>query len=252
MRLRIVAANWKMNLRVEEGIKLAKEINDFVETYPMEGKRVVICAPFTHLTQIVSVVNYWLISVGAQNCAEWERGAYTGEVSAEMIASTGAHYVIIGHSERRKYFNETNEILAKKVSLALKYALIPIYCIGETLEERNQGILYNIVKEQLEKGLFFLDEENIKRVVIAYEPVWAIGTGVNATPQQAQEMHSFIRNLIKDKYGISIAQQIPILYGGSLNSKNAKEIFNEKDIDGGLVGGASLIPSEFIEIIKAL
>lgn len=252
MRIRIVAANWKLNTRLDEGIRLAKEINDFVETYPFENKRIVLCVPFTHITEISKLINYNLISVGAQNCAQWEKGAYTGEVSAEMIASAGAKYVIIGHSERRKYFNESNEVLKIKVNIALKNNLIPIFCIGETLEERERSQQFEVVKKQLEESLFHLTVDQLKKLVIAYEPVWAIGTGVNATPQQAQEMHSYIRSLISNKYSEEIASIITILYGGSCNKTNARDLFSQPDVDGGLIGGASLKTEEFIEIIKSL
>ncbi|MCX7954339.1 MAG: triose-phosphate isomerase [Bacteroidales bacterium] len=252
MRLKIVAANWKMNTRIEEGIILAQKINNFVETYPLEGKRIVLCVPFTHITEAIKVVNYKYISIGAQNCAQWEKGAYTGEVSAEMIASTGAHYVIIGHSERRKYFGESDEVLKNKVNISLKNALRPIFCVGETLEEREKSLQYKVVKAQIENALFHLDEDFLLKVVIAYEPVWAIGTGVNATPEQAQEMHAYIRNVISEKYSEYIADSITILYGGSCNSTNAKDLFSQKDVDGGLIGGASLKADEFIEIIKCL
>lgn len=252
MRTRIAAGNWKMNTSVDEGIQLAKKINDFLTDYKIENKRVILGVPFTHIVPIVSHVNFIKISVAAQNCAKWEKGAYTGEVSAEMIRSTGAHYVIIGHSERRQYFFESHEELKAKVDLCLKNILKPIFCVGERLEERENNLHFEIVKKQLSESLFHLDVENIKRVVIAYEPVWAIGTGKTASPEQAQEMHAYIRSLLAEKYGLYVASEISILYGGSCNATNASVLFSQPDIDGGLIGGASLKADDFIAIIKAL
>lgn len=252
MRIKIAAANWKMNTTIKEGIELAKKINEFLITYDIGKNLVILAVPYTHISEIVKIVDYKRISVAAQNCARWERGAYTGEVSAEMIRSLGAHYVIIGHSERRLYFNETNEELKLKVDLALKNVLRPILCVGERLEERNANVHFDVVRKQLTESLFHLDKEDILKVVIAYEPVWAIGTGNTATPQQAQEMHAYIRSLIAEKYDIMVANQISILYGGSCNSQNAASLFLQPDIDGGLIGGASLKINEFVEIIKTL
>ncbi len=252
MRIRIAAGNWKMNTQLDEGVSLAKAINDFVKDYDLENKRVILGTPFTHIGKVVDSVDFKKISVAAQNCAKWEKGAYTGEVSAEMIRSTGAHYVIIGHSERRQYFNESNEELKLKVELCLKNILKPVFCIGERLEERESNKHFEVVKKQLTESLFHLDEENILRIVVAYEPVWAIGTGKTATPEQAQEMHAYIRSLFAEKYGVKTASEISILYGGSCNAANAKTLFSQSDIDGGLIGGASLKANDFIEIIKAL
>jgi len=252
MRTRIAAGNWKMNTNLEEGIALAKTINEFLKNVQLDNKRVILGTPFTHLVSVVNVVDFKKISVAAQNCAKWEKGAYTGEVSAEMIRSTGAHYVIIGHSERRQYFNESNEDLKQKVDLCLKNILKPIFCVGERLEERENNSHFDVVKKQITESLFHLDEENIKRIVLAYEPVWAIGTGKTATPEQAQEMHAYIRSLIAEKYGTKVASEISILYGGSCNASNAATLFAQPDIDGGLIGGASLKANDFIEIIKAL
>jgi len=252
MRTRIAAGNWKMNTSLNEGIALAKAIDDFLKTFQLENKRVILGTPFTHLVSIVNIVDFKKISVAAQNCAKWEKGAYTGEVSAEMIRSTGAHYAIIGHSERRQYFNESNEDLKQKVDLCLKNMLKPIFCVGERLVERENNSHFEVVKKQITKSLFHLDEENIKRIVLAYEPVWAIGTGKTATPEQAQEMHAYIRSLLAEKYGTVVAAEISILYGGSCNASNAATLFSQPDIDGGLIGGASLKANDFIEIIKAL
>jgi triosephosphate isomerase len=252
MRKYIAAGNWKMNTSLQEGINLATAINNYAKEINLENTKIILGVPYTHITSVVNIVDYKKISIAAQNCAKWEKGAYTGEVSAEMIRSTGAHYIIIGHSERRQYFNETNQELKEKVNLCLKNNLRPIFCVGEKIEEREKGKHFEIVQNQIYESLFHLDEDNFKHVVIAYEPVWAIGTGVNATPQQAQEMHQFIRKLISEKYSIIIAQNTSILYGGSCNSKNAESLFSQPDIDGGLIGGASLQANEFIEIIKIL
>ncbi|MCX7862062.1 MAG: triose-phosphate isomerase [Bacteroidales bacterium] len=253
MRTRIAAGNWKMNTTLQDGIELAKAIQQFINNFPLEShKRVVLGIPFTHIYPIVQEVDYKHISVAAQNCAKWEKGAYTGEVSAEMIRSVGAHYIIIGHSERRQYFHETNEDLKTKVELCLKQSLRPIFCVGEKLDEREQNKQFEVVEKQLQESLFHLDAEHFSHIVIAYEPVWAIGTGKNATPQQAQEMHMFIRQLIAKRYSPTLANNITILYGGSCNAQNAALLFSQPDIDGGLIGGASLKTNEFIEIIKLL
>jgi triosephosphate isomerase len=192
-----------------------------------------------------------VFKVGAQNMSQHESGAYTGEISGAMLSSMDVDYCIIGHSERRKYFGETNDVLAAKVNQALKHRVLPIYCCGEVLAEREAGNHFDVVKEQIEQGLFHLDADQFDDVIIAYEPVWAIGTGVNASPEQAQEMHAFIRNLVATKYGETLAQDTTILYGGSCNSGNARELFAQKDVDGGLIGGASLKAEEFIVIANS-
>ncbi|MCL2073293.1 MAG: triose-phosphate isomerase [Marinilabiliaceae bacterium] len=250
MRKKIVAGNWKMNKNYAEGIELAKEVSNLVgnKTFHCE---IILGTPFIHLAEAVKVVNSQKISVAAQNCANKPSGAYTGEVSAEMIKSTGASHVIIGHSERRAYYAETYQTLKEKVDLALQNNLIPIFCIGEKLSERETSIHFDIVKAQIQESLFHLSEENFGRIVLAYEPVWAIGTGVTATPDQAQEMHFFIRNVISDKYGKGIADVTTILYGGSCNPSNAKELFSNPDVDGGLIGGASLKADDFLKIVDA-
>jgi triosephosphate isomerase (TIM) len=252
MRKKIAAGNWKMNSSLQDGVQLAKQIQQFAASFPLDNKGIVLAPPFTHIVSIVNEVISSNVSVAAQNCAAWEKGAYTGEISAEMIASTGAHYIIIGHSERRQYFKEDNATLYTKVQLCLKNSLLPIYCCGEMLQERESEKQYEIVKTQLEEGIFGLKPEDFSKVVIAYEPVWAIGTGKTATPAQAQDMHAFIRKIIAGKYGSKVSSEITILYGGSCNAANAKELFSQPDVDGGLVGGASLKANEFIEIIKAL
>lgn len=252
MRKKIAAGNWKMNTNIQEGIKLAETLNNFAKNLNNSGKEIIIATPFTHLHSILKVVDTNKISVSAQNCAAWEKGAYTGEVSAEMLSSIGIKHTILGHSERRQYFNETNETLYTKVKLCLKNSIIPIFCIGEKLSERESNIHFEVIKKQLTEGIFELSPEDFSKIIIAYEPIWAIGTGKTATPAQAQEIHNFIRKLITEKYGVTIANETSILYGGSCNAANAKELFSQPDVDGGLVGGASLKADEFIEIIKAL
>lgn len=256
MRKMIVAGNWKMNLTLEEGLKLSAELADFVKSNPLDKlngtPEVIMFTPAIHLASVSkSVEDLKGLSAGAQNCYTEEKGAFTGEISAKMIKSTGATHVLVGHSERRAYFGESNEILAKKVEIALTNGLTPMYCCGEVLDERNAGNHFDVVREQVEKGLFWLSEEEFAKTVIAYEPVWAIGTGVTASPEQAQEMHAFIRQLISEKYGNRVAENATILYGGSCNAKNAKELFANKDVDGGLIGGASLKAEDFTTIIQS-
>ncbi|MDR1756866.1 MAG: triose-phosphate isomerase [Culturomica sp.] len=251
MRKRIVAGNWKMNKTLSEGIELAKEVNEKVKALHPAGVQVVLGTPFIHLSEVNKAVNAPQLAVSAQNCATEASGAYTGEVSAAMVASTGCRYVILGHSERRSYYGETDAILVKKVSQALENKLEIIFCVGEVLEERESARHFEVVQSQLEKGLFQLDKNAFARIVIAYEPVWAIGTGKTATAAQAQEMHAFIRSVISGKYGTETAQDTSILYGGSLNAKNADELFSNPDVDGGLIGGASLKAEEFAAIIAS-
>ena len=249
MRKNIVAGNWKMNKTLQEGIELAKELNEVLSA-DKPNCDVVICTPFIHLACVTPVVNKEIIGVGAENCADKASGAYTGEVSAAMVASTGAQYVILGHSERRAYYHETVEILDEKVKLALANGLKPIFCIGEVLEEREQGKQNEVVKAQL-ASVFSLNEEEFGNIVLAYEPVWAIGTGKTATPEQAQEMHAYIRSLVAERYGKTVADNTSILYGGSCKPSNAKELFANPDVDGGLIGGASLKAADFKGIIDA-
>lgn len=252
MRKKIVAGNWKMNLSLNEGVTLAKEINQHFVTAPLTGKEVILCTPFIHLVNVCSHVNASGLSVGAQNCNDHKSGAYTGEVSAAMISSTGATNVIIGHSERRAYYGEDDALLAAKTAEALRNGLRVIFCCGEVLQEREKNNHFGVVEQQLAKGLFVLTEDDFRKCVIAYEPVWAIGTGVTATPEQAQEMHHFIRGLVEKKYGKKTADDTTILYGGSCKSSNAKELFEKPDVDGGLIGGASLQKEEFCNIVNAL
>ena len=250
MRKKIVAGNWKMNLNLQEGVALAKELNEALAAdKPNCG--VIICTPFIHLASVAQVINQDVIGLGAENCADKEKGAFTGEVSAEMVKSTGAQYVILGHSERREYYKETPEILKEKVLLALKNGLKVIFCIGETLEEREANKQNEVVKAELEGSVFNLSEEDFRKIVIAYEPIWAIGTGKTATADQAEEIHAYIRSIIADKYGKDVAEDTSILYGGSCKASNAPELFAKPDIDGGLIGGASLKCADFKGIIDA-
>ena len=250
MRKKIVAGNWKMNMNLQEGIALATElINDLSKNKP--NCDVIICTPFIHLASIANVINKEVMSLGAENCADKEKGAYTGEVSASMVRSTGADYVILGHSERRAYYNETPEILKEKVNLALQNNLKVIFCIGEVLEEREAGKQNEVVGAQLEGSLFDLAKEQFSNIVLAYEPVWAIGTGKTATAEQAEEMHAFIRKTIENKFGAEVAENVSILYGGSCKPSNAREIFSKPDVDGGLIGGAALKAADFEAIIDA-
>ena len=250
MRKKIVAGNWKMNTTLQEGIALAKELNEALANVTPNCD-VVVCTPFTHLTSVVNTVDTKKIGVGAENCADKAAGAYTGEVSASMVASTGAKYVIIGHSERRAYYHETNDILKEKTLLALANGLTPIFCIGEVLEEREAGKHFDVVKKQVEESLFGLSSEDFGKLILAYEPVWAIGTGKTASAEQAEEIHAFIRKTIADKYGKEVAENISILYGGSCKPSNAKELFAKENVDGGLIGGAALDAASFMGIITA-
>jgi triosephosphate isomerase len=251
MRKKIVAGNWKMNLDYNEGLGLFSEIINMVKDEVTGTQEAVVCSPFIHFHSLVQMAKgYNKVAVGAQNAHQAESGAYTGEISAKMVKSVGATYVILGHSERRQYFGETNELLAKKTDTVLAHDLRPIFCIGETLQERESNQYFDVIKTQLVEGVFHLDEAQFAKVVLAYEPVWAIGTGVTASSAQAQEIHAFIRIEIAAKYGQEIANNTTILYGGSCNPKNAPELFAQPDIDGGLIGGASLKSRDFIDIVK--
>lgn len=249
MRKNIVAGNWKMNTTLPEGLALAKGLDE-----ALKGKTpncdVIIGTPFTHLASVAAAIDTNKIGVAAENCADKEKGAYTGEVSAAMVASTGAKYVILGHSERRAYYHETLEILKTKVELALANGLTPIFCIGEVLEEREANKQNEVVAAQL-ASVFSLSAEDFSKIILAYEPVWAIGTGKTATPAQAQEIHAFIRSAVAEKYGKEIAENCSILYGGSCKPSNAKELFANPDVDGGLIGGAALKVADFKGIIDA-
>lgn len=250
MRKKIVAGNWKMNKTLDEGLKLTSEILNMVKDEVRSDAQVVLCPPFISIYSVGKILEGSAIGLGAQNCYQKESGAFTGEISVEMLKSAGVKYVIIGHSERREYFGETNQQLADKVNLALKSGLTPIFCCGESLQQREKGIHIDFVNTQLTESLFHLSEADFLKVVIAYEPIWAIGTGVTASTEQAQEMHEKIRKHLAGKYG-KAAESISILYGGSCKPDNAKELFACKDVDGGLIGGASLKSRDFVDIIKS-
>lgn len=250
MRKKIVAGNWKMNMDYAEGISLFSEIVNMVRDEKKGDQQAIICAPFIHLNSLAKLGGT-TVHIGAQNCHQNASGAYTGEISAKMIKSVGCRFVIIGHSERRQYFAETDALLAEKTKAALANGLTPIFCIGETLDERNNGDYFNVIKSQLTNGIFGLSAEDFAKIVIAYEPVWAIGTGLTASSDQAQEVHAFIRAEIATQFGSEIAEGVSILYGGSCNPKNAAELFAQQDIDGGLIGGASLKSRDFTDIVKA-
>ena len=248
MRKKIVAGNWKCNTTLQEGIALAKEVNNVVNT---SNVQVILGTPFIHLTEVVKLTTNKAIAVAAQNCAAEAKGAFTGEVSAAMVKSTGATYVILGHSERRGYYGETSEILNKKVALAIENGLTPIYCCGEALDIREKGEENAFVINQLKETVFNLSVEDFKKIVIAYEPIWAIGTGKTATSDQAEDMLKTIREAIAAKFGKAVAEETSILYGGSCNAKNAQELFAKPNIDGGLIGGASLKAEDFNAIVKS-
>ena len=250
MRKKIVAGNWKMNTLPAEGVELAKNI--------VAGRgevcscvNFIVCPPFTHLSTVAEALKGSDVALGAQDCATEAKGAYTGEIAASMIAALGCKYVILGHSERRQYYGETSATLNKKMAQAYANGLIPIYCVGENLDEREAGKHFDVVKAQIEEVVYNLTEEQYKNLVIAYEPVWAIGTGKTATPAQAQEIHAFIRSAVAEKYGKEIAENCSILYGGSCKPSNAKELFANPDVDGGLIGGAALKVADFKGIIDA-
>ena len=253
MRRKIVAGNWKMNKNYEDGLALTSEIVNMLADESVNECDVVISCPFIHLKSLSQLVaNSSNIFIAGQNCHQENSGAYTGEISAAMVKSTGAEYVILGHSERRLYAGETEELLKKKVDTALLNNLKPIFCIGETKDQRESGEYFSILKEQLSGALYHLSKEDFSKLILAYEPVWAIGTGLTASPEQAQEVHQFIRKEIENHFVENIALTISILYGGSCNPTNAKSLFTQKDIDGGLIGGASLKSRDFVDIIKAI
>ena len=249
MRKKIVAGNWKMNLDYAEGVSLFSEIVNMVKDEKKGDQIAIICAPSIHLHSLAKLGGT-AVSIGAQNCHQKESGAYTGEISAKMVKSVGCEYVIIGHSERRQYYAESDELLAEKTVIALQNGLTPLFCIGETLDERNNGSYFDVLKSQLVNGVFGLSSADFSKIVIAYEPVWAIGTGLTASSEQAQEVHAFIRKEIAAQYDADVAEETSILYGGSCNPKNAAELFAQADIDGGLIGGASLKSRDFLDIIK--
>lgn len=249
MRKNIVAGNWKMNTTVPEGVQLADDLVNLLKGTKANCD-VVICTPFTHLCAVAAILEDSPVCLGAENCARHDKGAYTGEISAAMVRSTGADYVILGHSERRQYFGENNEELSEKLRLALDNGLRPIFCVGEVLEQREDGSFNEVVAGQLEP-LFNLPVDDFKKVIIAYEPVWAIGTGKTATADQAEDMHAFIRKQVEEKFGKQVAEATSILYGGSCKPGNARELFAKPDVDGGLIGGAALKAADFMGIIEA-
>ncbi|SFO28021.1 triosephosphate isomerase [Algoriphagus ornithinivorans] len=252
MRKKIIAGNWKMNMTFDEGQKLTSEIVNMFKDENIQDVHIVLNPPFPHLFPVKKLIGDTPgVYLGAQNCSDKESGAFTGEVSAKILASFGAQYVIIGHSERREYFKENNELLSVKVKQALEHGLTPIFCCGESLEIREAGTHEPNVKFQLTDSLFDLSADEIKKVVIAYEPIWAIGTGKTATSDQAQEMHFALRRHLGSKYGKDVAAEISILYGGSMNAGNAADLLSKPDVDGGLIGGASLKSRDFIEIVKS-
>jgi triosephosphate isomerase len=248
MRKKIVAGNWKMNTTLKDGMELAKAVEK-LEKEKTSDALVIIAPPYTHLSKVKELIGD--VKLSSQNCASEASGAFTGEISPEMLTSTGVEYVIIGHSERRAIFGEDNELLNKKTKLALSSGLKPIFCCGELLEEREAGKLFDVIKEQIEVGLRDLSLEDISKVIVAYEPVWAIGTGVVASPDQAQEMHKFIRDLLVDLFNAQVADDMTILYGGSCKPSNAAVLFANPDVDGGLIGGAALKAEDFLAIVNA-
>ncbi len=260
MRKKIVAGNWKMNLTLDEAMTLVKELKVKIDHQLDSGKpgvddllpEIVLFPPYVYLSRVREVfVNYEKVSTGSQNVHHMEKGAYTGEVSPPMISSLGATHTLVGHSERRSQFGEDDDLLAAKIKLTLKHGLNPVYCCGELLPEREAEKHFEVVAGQLQRGVFWMTEDELSKLIIAYEPVWAIGTGHTASPEQAQEMHAFIRQLINDKYSGKAAENMSILYGGSCNAKNAAELFAQPDVDGGLIGGASLKADDFFQIVQS-
>ncbi|MBP3237297.1 MAG: triose-phosphate isomerase [Candidatus Cryptobacteroides sp.] len=247
MRKKIVAGNWKMNTTVPEGVELAKAVVEKSAQLP-ENVGLIVAPPFTHLASVASVLKGSKVQLSAQNCADHEKGAYTGEVSVSMLASVGCQWTILGHSERRQYYGETDEKLVEKVKLALAGGLGVILCVGENLDQREAGKHFDVVTDQIKNVLYNFTADDMKKIIVAYEPVWAIGTGKTATAEQAEEIHACIRKVLADKFGAQVADDTTILYGGSCKPSNAKELFAQKDIDGGLIGGAALKADDFIQI----
>jgi len=250
MRKKIVAGNWKMNKSFGEAEDLLSDLADLLDSKKLKCE-VVVCPPSIYLEMASDFADESVFTVGAQNVSEHDNGAYTGEISAEMLAAVDSEYCIIGHSERRKYFKESNKVLAEKANKLLDNEITPIFCCGEVKSEREENIHFDVVKQQIEEGIFHFNKDEFSNIVIAYEPVWAIGTGLTASPEQAQEMHAFIRKMISQKYGEKSAADTSILYGGSCNASNAAELFSQPDVDGGLIGGASLKANDFIKIIMS-
>ncbi len=251
MRRNIVAGNWKMNKTFEEADDLLFSIAEPLQKLDLDNTEVILCPPVIYAEMFTDIALENNFSVGAQNCSNHNSGAYTGEISAAMLKSMDIEYCLVGHSERRKYFNEDSKMLAEKINQLLENDISPIFCCGEVLEDREANNHFDVVGKQLYESLFHLTADELDNVVVAYEPVWAIGTGKTASPEQAQEMHAFIRNLIAKKYDKEVANEMTILYGGSCNAKNAKELFALKDVDGGLIGGASLVAEDFLKIVQS-
>jgi len=249
MSRKIVAGNWKMNKTYHEAISLIQELNNLSKEFPKDVK-VIVAPPALYLTELNDKSND-LLNISAQNCSPMQSGAFTGEISSSMLNSSNINFCIIGHSERRAYYGDTDKIVGQKVEAAINNNVIPIFCCGEQLIDREEGRYFDVIKTQLEAGIFHLNEDEMRNVVVAYEPVWAIGTGKTASSVQAQEMHAFIRNLIEDRYTKNIAENTSILYGGSCKPSNAEELFANPDVDGGLIGGAALNATDFLAIIKA-
>lgn len=251
MRRNIVAGNWKMNKTFEEADELLFSIAEPLQNMDLDKTEVILCPPVLYAEMFTDIALENNFSVGAQNCSNHASGAYTGEISAPMLKSMDLEYCLVGHSERRKFFNEDSKMLAEKVDQLLENEISPIFCCGEVLEDREANNHFDVVGKQLFEGIFHLSADELDNVIVAYEPVWAIGTGKTASPEQAQEMHAFIRNLIAKKYNQEVADEMTILYGGSCNAKNAKELFALKDVDGGLIGGASLVAEDFLKIVQS-
>lgn len=250
MRTKIVAGNWKMH---KNAVQTEALLNELIQKMPSDKEAQIIVAPtFVNLASAVRQLEHTNIHVAAQNMHQAEGGAFTGEISADMLTGIGVHTVILGHSERRTYFHETDALIASKIDTALKHEMTVIFCFGELLEDRQSGKYFNVVENQLKDALFHLKAEDFAHIVLAYEPVWAIGTGETATPEQAQEMHEYVRMTIRQKFGNAVADMVPILYGGSVKPENAKEIFSKPDVDGGLIGGAALDANQFAEIVNAI
>lgn len=251
MRRNIVAGNWKSNELFDQADELITDIAEGLREFDNTDVDVIVCPPFPYLELVGDAAEDVEFFVGAQNVSKFDNGAYTGEVSAQMLQSMNIDYCIIGHSERRKYFYETNADVAQKADKLLAADITPIVCVGEQLEDREAGKHFDVIRTQVSEGLFHLSADDIQKVIIAYEPVWAIGTGKTATKEQAQEVHAFIRGLLAEKYSDDVAQEISILYGGSCNAKNARDLFAQTDVDGGLIGGAALKAADFIEIARS-
>ncbi len=259
MRKKIIAGNWKMNKTHREGMDMLVHLfkmldfeTSIIEDTNKQMPEIVIAPPYLIVENAALLAQAWDVKIAAQNCSSEKEGAFTGEISAAMLKAVKVNYVIVGHSERRKYFHETNQDIAKKIDRVLENDLLVICCVGESLSEREANKEFQSITRQLEECLFHLSADGITKVVIAYEPLWAIGTGRNATPDQAQEMHNYIRSVVSGKFGKDISRKISILYGGSCNPKNAKQIFSQPDVDGGLIGGASLEVRDFLDVIKAI